>query len=439
MTGIKTADYLIVGNSAGGIGAVEAIREKDKSGSILMVSDEPYPAYSRPLISEYLAQDLPLEKMLFRPADFYESNGIDFHQGVKVYGLDSETRIAELDGGLSIAWRKLLLATGGIPVIPPINGIGRDNIFTFTTLDDTKAIDRFIRDYKRKVRVVVIGGGLIGVSAAEALARRHGTVTIVEMKDRLLNTILDEETSALVETSLRESGIDVITGHTVGGLSNCSHEDSTDVILDDRRTIYCDMVVVAIGVRARIELARDVGAGINKGIIVDRYMETSVPGVFACGDAAEAYDFITGKNSVIPIWPNAYTGGRVAGFNMAGTETCYQGGTSMNSVKYFGLAITSAGIVVPPDDTCTVMVAAGQGYRRQIVLREGIVQGMLFYGDIERSGIVYNLMKNGVNVEEFSSELIADDFGLVSLPPEIWQEQLESLEEQPVPEITGNR
>lgn len=413
--------YLIIGNSAGGIGAAEAIRQVDKSGSIIIISDEPYPAYSRPLISEYLAEGRPLEKMLFRPADFYEKNNIRTLLGRKVERLDIDEHAIELESGERIIWEKLLLATGGVPVVPPIEGIKGRGVSTFTTLDDARAIDKSLN---RAARVVVIGGGLIGVSVTEALVKRGTRVTVVEMKERLLNTILDEEASAMEEKTLRRAGVSIITGHTVAEINGSSGTVSS-VTLDDGCRIPCDLVIVAVGVLPRIELVSGNGIQANRGIVVDRYMTTSSPDVYACGDAAEAYDFIYGENRLTPIWSNAYLGGRVAGFNMAGIPTEYPGGTAMNSLKYFGLDVVSAGIVTPPDDSYEVLSKKYSNIYRKVILKDGLVVGMIFVDNIEKSGIVFNLMKDRVNVDSFKQELLAYDFGLASLPEEIWRPKLE--------------
>ncbi len=424
MAKMEKVKYLIIGNSAGGIGAAEAIREVDRAGRITIISDEPYPAYSRPLISEYLAGRCPLEKMLFRPIDFYEKNQIQAILGQKVEQVDIGERTVRLENGRTIAWEKLLLATGGVPIVPQIDGIDRGGVFTFSTLDDAKAIEQYFS--QRVGRAAVVGGGLIGVSVAEALVRQGIKVAIVEMKERILNTILDKETSALAEERLKQAGVEIITGHTVAAVSSYYFAgEVTGVTLDDSRPIPCELVIVAIGVQPRTELLAGTGIEINRGIVVDRYMATSSTNVYACGDAAEAYDFIYGENRLTPIWPNAYVGGRVAGFNMAGVPTEYPGGTAMNSLKYFGLAIVSAGIVDPPDSSYEVLTKRREHSYKKVILKDGLVVGMVFAGDIEKSGIVFSLMKDKVNVDSFKQALVADDFGLVSLPEEIWRPRLE--------------
>ncbi len=165
---------------------------------------------------------------------------------------------------------------------------------------------------------------------------------------------------------------------------------------------------------------------VNRGIVVDRRMRTSVRDVYACGDVAEAFDFIQKADRVIPVWPNAYLGGRVAGLNMAGARAKYAGGTAMNSLNCFGLSVASAGLVDPGDtDGYEILStpATATGYRK-IVLKRGRVVGMIFLGDIERSGIVFGLMKDGVNVSSFKEALLRRDFGLSALPEQLRREML---------------
>jgi len=415
--------YLIIGNSAGGIGTAEAIRELDKKGTMAIVSDEPYPAYSRPLISEHLFEGRSLERMLYRPADFYEQNNIQTLFSEKVSKIDFNGHSLKLKSGKKLEWQKLLLATGGSPIVPKMEGGDAKGVFTFTKIDDAKAIDKFLNKRRGTVKALVIGGGLIGVSATEALVRRGVKVTIVEMKDWILNTILDEEGAELEAKALFDVDVEIITGHTVAKINKGKSGVVDGAVLDDGQKIATDMVVVAIGVSPRLELAD--GLKTNRGIIVDRRMQTSMPDVYACGDVAEAYDFVYDENRVTPVWPNAYIGGRVAGQNMAGSEAKYQGGTAMNSLKYFGVNVVSAGMVGPPAKDYDVVIKRGDGIYKKVILKNGLVMGLIFAGDIEKSGIIYNLMKDKVKVDGFKEELVSDDFGLATIPEEIWRARLE--------------
>jgi NAD(P)H-nitrite reductase large subunit len=414
--------YLIIGNSAGGIGAAEAIRQVDKEGALTIVSEEPYPAYSRPAISKYLAGERTFEGILFRPLNFYEQNNILFLLGKKVTHLKLDGRTAWLDDNEQIAWEKLLLAVGGKPIFPKMKGSDKRGVFTFINLDDAKAVDRFL-DNARKA--VVIGGGLIGISVTEALVKRGVDVIVVEMKERILNTILDQQASLLAEEVLKQAGVEIITGHTVVKISG--RGTVKEVILDNEDTIHCDLVVVAIGVSPRPELALDAKLKVNRGIVVDRHMATNHPSVYACGDIAEAYDFVYGENRLTPIWPNAYIGGRIAGFNMAGIPTKYPGGTAMNSLNYFGIDITSAGMpTAPNNDSYEVISRQESNTYQKVILKDNLIVGMISVGNIEKSGIIFGLMRDRVNVESFKQSLLADNFGLAFFPRALWQERLET-------------
>ena len=419
-TKLMRTKYLIVGNSAGGIGAAEAIREVDKTGSITMISDEPYSSYSRPLISKCLTRERNLDGILFRPLDFYIRNNITslLRTSVKSLGLESHT--AELEDGARIVWKKLLLATGGKPIVPRIKGLSKEGVFTFITLDEAKAIDEFLDNASK---AVVIGGGLIGISVTEALIKRGIEVTVVEMKERILNTILDEKASLIAEESIRHAGGQIIGNHTVSEIMGKNSVEG--VILDNGEKIPCNLIVVAIGVIPRKELVEDTGIESNRGIIVDSHMATNHPDVYSCGDVTESYDFVYRANRLTPIWPNAYIGGRTAGYNMAGTRIEYPGGTAMNSLNYFGLDISAAGIAIPPDDSYEVISKQKDGVYQRVVLKDDFIVGMVFVEDIEKSGLVFSLMRDRVNVGSFKHVLVADDFGLVSLPQELWQERLE--------------
>ncbi|MEW6033287.1 MAG: FAD-dependent oxidoreductase [Chloroflexota bacterium] len=417
--------YVIVGNSAGGIGAAEAIREADSDGSMLIVSDEPYPAYSRPMISEYLAGEKEIDDILFRPRGFYAEKRIETLLSKKASALDVARRILVMEDGTALCWEHILLACGGSPIFPRMTGSEKMGVFTFTTLRDADRMSAYLH---RVRSAVVIGGGLIGVSVAEALVKHSVQVTIVEMRDHVLSLMLDEETSEMEAAAIRNKGVSIVTGHTVVAINGLPGDSDHvgGVVLDDGTELTCDMVVVAIGVSPRLELAKSAGIRVNRGILVGHDMQTSHNGVYACGDVAEAYDFAYGTERLTPIWPNAYLGGKVAGYNMAGQKASYPGGTAMNSLKYFHLPIVSAGLVSPVEGDYEVLSRTQDSVHRKVVLKDGRIVGMVFVLAIENAGIVYGLMRDGVIVSDFKQKLLDDDFGLASLPYELRQERLKA-------------
>ena len=316
-----------------------------------------------------------------------------------------------------------MLAVGGEPIIPPIKGTERKGVFTFTSLDGAETISKFLENGAK--RAVVIGGGLIGISVTEALAKRGIEVKIIEMKERVLNTILDEQASSMAEEALKQAGVEIVTGHTVTKINGSDAVEK--VILDNEEEIPCNLVVLAIGVSPRTELALNAGIKINQGIVVDRHMATSHPDIYSCGDAAEAYDFVYEENRLTPIWPNAYIGGRIAGYNMAGIDKEYPCGTAMNSLNYFGIDIASAGMpTLPNGDNYEVIRKQDGNIYQKVILKNDLIVGMIFVGNIEKSGIVFGLMRDRVNVGSFKQSLLAEDFGLAFLPRALWQPQLEA-------------
>ena len=410
--------YVIVGASAAGIGAVEAIRDVDPAGTITVISEELCPQYSRPMISDFVSGKATLEKMKCREDHFWEKNTVQALTGRTAVRLNLADRYVELDGGDRVNFGKLLLATGGKPFIPKIEGADKEGVFTFTTLADAERLATKIESAKR---VVVIGAGLIGVSVTEALAKCGLEVTMVEFKDKILSLLLDSTASEIVENAIRKTGVTIITGQTVQRILGKPENDRVvgGAVLTKGDQVPCDLVIIAIGVIPRMELAAGTDVKTNRGIIVDRFMHTSVPDVYASGDVAEAYDFILNENRTLPLWPLAQLEGRVAGYNMAGKKADYQGGTSMSALKYFGIPIISVGTANPKEDgTYEILVKHDpeKNLYKKLVLKDNVLVGITFVNDIERTGILFHLMKNCVNVKRFKQELLSDNFSLAKLP-----------------------
>jgi NAD(P)H-nitrite reductase large subunit len=274
---------------------------------------------------------------------------------------------------------------------------------------------------------VVIGGGLIGVSVSEALVKRGIKVTLVELKENILNLILDKTASNIAETVITNAGVTIITGQTVQRIISRQDDPTAvgGVVMTDNTEIPCDLVIVAIGVIPRTELVKDTSLKINRGIVVDRFMRTNIPDVFACGDVAEAYDFLIEQNRLLPLWPLAYLGGRVAGYNMTGKKVEYDGGTIMSSLKYFELPIIAVGDINPQDMSGydeLVELKPEKPIYKKILLKNNVIVGFIFLGEIEKAGILFRLLKNHVNVSEIQDSLLSEDFGIVSLPQIVRQE-----------------
>ncbi len=414
------AKYVVVGASAAGIGAVEAIREVDPVGTLTVISEELCPQYSRPMISDFVSGKADLNRIKCRNDQFWAKNTVQTLIGKTAIHLNLSDRYVELDGGELVQFEKLLIATGGKPFVPKMEGADRDGVFTFTTLSDAERLTQKITMSNAKA-AVVIGAGLIGVSVTEALVKCGLKVTIVEFKDKILSLILDPTASDIVADAIKRAGVTIVTGQTVQRVLGRpeNHKVVGGAVLTDGSQTQCDLVIVAIGVIPRTELVAGTDIKTSKGIVVDRHMQTSVPDVYASGDVAEAYDFVLNENRPLPLWPLAQIEGKIAGYNMAGKKTNYEGGTSMSALKYFDVPVISVGTVNTKDDsTYEVLVKHDQAKNvyKKLVFKDNVIVGMLFVNDIEKAGILFHLMKNGISVKKFKEELFSANFGLATLP-----------------------
>ncbi len=406
-------NYLIIGNSAAAVGAVEAIRKKDKKGGITILSKEPYLAYSRPLITEFLA-DLVTEKgMSYRAEDFYKDNQVSLKLGVSAKSIDAKKKVVAASDKKEYSYDKLLISTGGSPIVPPMKGLNKKGIFTLLTLDESKEIKKNLKGAKR---VVVIGGGLIGMKAAEGLHEAGIKVTVVELADRILSRILDEKGSSIFESYLKDKGMDIITSDSVVEITGA--KKATGVKLKSKKKIVCDMVIMAIGVRPNLDVIKGSGIGTKQGIIVDNRMQTNMADIYAAGDVTQADDMLSGEKRVNAIWPLAFKQGRIAGTNMAGGTKIYEGGFAQNSLSVLGLSTISMGIVdASSKNGYEVITGSGKGkysYKKFVFDKDTIVGG-IFVEDIDRSGIITGLVKERYKVKDNKERFLSEKFGLINL------------------------
>ena len=410
--------YVIVGASAAGIGAVEAIREVDPVGTVTVISDEQCPQYSRPMISDLVSGKANFDKMLCREDTFWQKNHVEALTGRTAVSLNLAEKWVALDKGDHVNFEKLLIATGGKPFVPKIEGAEKEGVFTFTTLSDAENLVAKVETAKS---AVVVGGGLIGVSVTEALVKRGLKVTMVELKENILSLILDPTASEMVENVISNAGVTIATGQTIQRILGKPEADNVvgSAVLTGGETVKCDLVIIAIGVIPRMELVSGTDVKTNRGIIVDKFMRTNVSDVYASGDVAEAYDFVLGENRLLPLWPLALQEGKVAGYNMAGKKAEYPGGTAMSALKYFGIPIISIGITNPREASAYEILVKHEPERnlyKKIVLEDNVIVGLTLVNDIEKAGVLFHLMKNGVNVKRLKQELLSEDFCLATLP-----------------------
>jgi NAD(P)H-nitrite reductase large subunit len=434
----KKVKYLIIGNSAGGIGCVEGIRRIDRKGTIAVVSDEKYHTYSRPLITHLIEGDVDRKGMDFRPRTFYKGHDVQPYLGYRAQNLDFDKRSVSLisnngSGRHTVRFEKLMVATGGKPFIPPMKGLELNGVTAMINLDQSLDVRKKL---SRVQNVVVLGAGLIGTKTAQALSHQVENVTMVELADRILSPVTDAISSGMAADAFRQSGVQVLLGNTVTEVRGDSKGRVSEVLLQDGTVLPCELFIVAIGVRPRTEILEGTGVAlanmkVGGGVEVDINMETNIKGIYACGDCAHAHDFVTGGMRLLPLWPNAYIGGRIAGMNMAGSNQMHRWATNMNSVDFFGFPMVSAGFMLKPEKKGFEEIAKRENDRySKVILKDDVIQGFIMAGDVDRAGIYLGLMREKIKTTSFKNELLTDDFAVVHLPLEV-KEKIK----QPIMEI----
>ena len=395
--------YVIIGNSAAGIACVEGIRSVDADGEITIISDEPFAAYGRPLISYYLLGATDRHRMLYRPADFYEKNKVRALLGVRAEKIDAAAQKVVLRGGGEVPYDKLLVATGSRPFEPPMEGIGGvKNKFNFMTLQDALSLEKVLS--KRK-NVLIIGAGLIGLKCLEGILERVKSVSVVDMAGRILPSILDDAGAAVVRRELEGKGAKFYLSDSVAKFEgNTAH-------LKSGKEIPFDILVVAVGVRPNTELVKDAGGEVSRGIVTDEKQQTSIQNVYAAGDCAESFDITSGVRKVLALLPNAYRQGYTAGVNMAGGEAAFADAMPLNAIGFFGSHVLTAGSY----EGESFVQAEGNVYRK-FFCKDGVLKGFILVNSPERAGIYTSLIRNQTPLSEVDFKSLEGAPNLAAFP-----------------------
>ncbi len=385
--------YVIIGNSAAAIGAVQGIRSVDGEGLITVISDEPYHTYSRPLISYWLEGKVDDEKIYYREPDFYEKNNVMTMFNTRAVKIGDG--YVTLENGGKVQYDKLLVATGSKPFVPPMAGLESvKDKFTFMNWDSAKAIKEKV---KENTRVLIVGAGLIGLKCAEALYHLKADITVVDLADRILPSILDVRAGEIMQKHIENKGTKFILGASVEQFTENSAK------LTNGTTVDFDIVVVAVGVRPNTELVSEAGGKVEKGIITDMTQLTTIPDVYAAGDCTVSYDCSSGTDRILALLPNAFMQGEVAGKNMAGKETYYMNAIPMNAIGFYGLHIITAGSY---DGEAFVEENAEKEQYKKLVMKDGQLKGYILMGDVARAGIYTSMIKEQIPLADVDIELL---------------------------------
>ncbi|MBI5177650.1 MAG: NAD(P)/FAD-dependent oxidoreductase [Nitrospinae bacterium] len=384
-------EYLIIGCGVAGITAAQNIRKLDATGGITILTEEPYPFYSRIRLIDFLAGALKPESLLLKKPEWYKTNNINMVTGAKAVAVDANTKSVSASDGNQYRYDKLLLATGGISFVPPMAGTDQKGVFSLRTLRDALEIVAYAKEHRR---VLIIGGGLLGLEAGHNLIKAGNEVTVAEFFPRLLPRQLDAEGAHVLKTQMEKSGF---TFH-LGVKSKEIASGANALLLEDGRKIDCDMVLVSAGVRPDMALAKTLGLSAGKAVTVNDRMETSAPDIFAAGDVAEHREVYYG------IWPAADKQGETAGINMAGGNATYEGTTMANTLKVAGINMFSAGEIDAEGKWESIVYKDDVSFRK-LVIREDRIVGAILYGETNGRQRILSAMAAKTNVSKIIGEL----------------------------------
>lgn len=402
--------YVIIGNGIAAAGCIEGIRSIDTESHIVVVSKESHPVYCRPLISYYLEGKTALDKIGYRSDDFYTKNGCEVLYNETAIRIYDENKTVVLSKGSTIPFSELCVAAGSSPFVPSFNGLDSvKNRFFFMTLDDALALEKAISP---ESRVLIIGAGLIGLKCAEGLRNRVKSITVCDLADKILSSILDEDTAPIVQKFLEMHGVDFCLSDSVARL------DRGKAIMKRGKVIDFDILVTAVGVRANTALVAEIGGKINRGIVVNDKCKTSLDHVYAAGDCTEGFDISLGDNRVLALLPNAYMQGFTAGVNMAGGTKVFDNAIPMNSIGFFGLHIMTAGSYISEEDGGTVYMQKDDTSCKKFFVRDGLLKGYILVDKVARGGIYTSLIRERTPLETVDFELLKENASFVAFSSE---------------------
>jgi nitrite reductase (NADH) large subunit len=397
---ILMKQYLIVGNGAAGNAAAESIRRVDPEGRILMFSKENHYFYYVPALPDYLCGEKQIKDFTIHNQGWYEKNRIDLRLGEEVVEIRAAEKMAVTDKGDRFPYDSLLLACGGYSFIPPISGAQLPGVFALRTLSDADRIKERARQSKK---AVVIGGGLLGLEAGNGLRKLGLSVSVVEFFPRLLPRQVDVPGAALLQRQMEEMGFRF---HLEAKTQKIEAEGKElGVYLEGGKKLKSDIVLISAGVRPETSLRKNLNLQVDKGVKVDDGMRTGLEGIYAAGDLVEH------RGRYYGIWPAAMEQGRIAGENMAGKETLYQGTVPANTLKVVGIDLVALGEIDGEGKMESLAVKdEGRKTYRKLVLQGGVIIGAILLGNIRGSEEIQKAVKSKKDISLLKDELRSADF-----------------------------
>ena len=368
--GVGAGNVIVVGAGIAGLSAVETLRSTDPSAKILLLSKEQALPYYRLNLTRYLAGEIDDKDLPIHPQTWYEENEIQLIRNVSVTGINTEDQTVQMSNGEKGSFDKLILTAGAHPFVPPMPGGHRKGVVSFRNIDDAHYI---LEKATSGAKCICVGGGILGLETAGALVRRGADVTIIEGSPWLMPRQLNQRGGEILEKHVESLGVKLIKNQRVSEM--VGDENVFGIILQNGTFLEANLVITTAGVRSNSYLARLANLDVNRGVVVNNYLETSHPNILAAGDVAEHRGIVYG------IWPASQYQGSIAGMNTAGLRTEFAGIPNSNTLKVLGIDVVSIGIVEPEDGSYQVFEQDSDGKYIRFVFHDSYLLGAIMIGD----------------------------------------------------------
>jgi len=393
-------NYLIIGNGVAGTTAAENIRKADKKGNITIMTGEDLPFYHRIRLTEYISGEIAEDDLVARKKEWYGNQNINLELMTRITRAEHQEKVIITEDNRTLSYDRLLIATGSHSFIPPIKGSEKRGVFALRTIKDARDISA----YAGKIEdVVLIGGGLLGLEAGNALRKLGKSVTVVEFFPRLLPRQLDVDGAKRLRGIMEEMGFSFRLDAKTEAITGVNQVEG--VLLEDGEALSSEMVIISAGVRPNMELAKDLGLDHDKGIKVDEHLQTNRAHIYAAGDVAEF------KGMVYGIWPAAMEQGKIAGKNMAGGDIVYGGTVMANTLKVVGVDLASAGNI-DAENEFESQVFTDEKIYKKIVIEDHRITGCIMLGDTKGFNKMTKAISERVDVSKIKDQIVSAGFNL---------------------------
>lgn len=403
---MQQTHYLIVGASHAALAAVHAIRMHDETGSVTVVSKDDALPYSPTVLPYVVSGRSDPQNVFLRDDAYFSRHKVNYLKGAAVTAIAAAEQRVSLSGGAEIAYEKLLLATGAAPVLPPIPGLNTVDFHVLRSLDDAVRL----RDALAGARqAIVLGAGLVGMHAAENLAKSGAQVIVVEMQPTVLAGYFDPEAAAIIEAAFAARGVRLMMGNKVVGLAPGDQGKGARVMLADGTKLQADLLLVSTGVAPVMDYLNGSGVEVDRGIMVDDTMRTRIGNIWAAGDVAQARGFYDGAKIINGILPDAVEQGKIAGMAMAGDPALkhYPGGVPLNTYSFFGQQAVSVGSQGEGEVAVREVDAANRRYLK-IMMKDGRLTGIFGINVAFDPGVMWELILRRIDLAPVREQFLAE-------------------------------